>query len=154
MQTHSQTSFGLAPTEQRAASHPFAAGLDLLSMQSVTRWAATCATTWAESQLFDEIRIDCTTTVVLKILDGKCKMLPGEQHVLLAIYDVVGRETALFGHECHAMIRVARAHGAGHEIHQLRLKAEAAIAKPIMKRFKAFLRESLFSALADSGAGL
>ena len=43
------------------------------------------AAQWAVEAGFNPEQIDCTTTVVLKILDNKCKMLPGEKDAVMAI---------------------------------------------------------------------
>ena len=99
-------------------------------------------------QTFDPSAVDCTITVVLKILDGKCKMLPGEKAAIMAIYDVIQHETGvLFDLEAHVSIEKAR-QMAGKDvmerIHELRLYAEDGIPKPVMKKYKAMLREGLF----------
>lgn len=112
------------------------------------------AAEWASKQRFDTIAVDCTTTVVLKILDGKCKMLPGEKNAILEIYDVVKHQTGeIFNKQTHQAIDVARAvydqntnlgdHIMQH-IHELRVFAESQIPKPTMKTYKAMLREGLF----------
>ena len=53
------------------------------------------AAEWAMSQVFTATEVDCTTAVVLKILDGKCKMLPGEKAAILEIYEVVREKSSL-----------------------------------------------------------
>ena len=116
--------------------------------------AAHPAAQWAIEAGFNPEQVDCTTTVVLKILDGKCKMLPGEMAAIMAIYDVVigdaiiGETSARqFGKEVHDAIYAMRFHpdhDAQDRIHRLRVLAEAAIPKPVMKRYKAFLRDGLF----------
>lgn len=106
------------------------------------------AAEWAKYQTFSHIEIDCTTAVVLKILDGKCKMLPGEKSAILAIYDVVnpGRSD-MFDPVDLQTIQRAR-NGSGYivkeQIHELRIYAEAVIPKAVMKKYKARLREGLF----------
>lgn len=112
------------------------------------------AAEWAQHTQFDATQVDCTTTVVLKILDGKCKMLPGEKTAVMAVYDVVRDQAgALFDAHTHQTIAQARAipgfdslSGSPlHEaIHELRVEAEAKIPKPVMKAYKAVLREGLF----------
>lgn len=103
---------------------------------------------WATQAGFSAEQVDCTTAVVLKILDGKCKMLPGEKLAVMAIYDVVRHLAApLFESAVHDAIRAARqapGNATPGAIHALRVHAEAAIPKPVMKRYKAFLREGLF----------
>ncbi len=106
------------------------------------------AAQWALDIDFDPEQVDCTTTVVLKILDNKCKMLPGEKAAVMAIYDAVRHCSApLFESAVHEAISAARLHpdpAVLDTIHQLRVQAEAAIPKPVMKRYKAFLRDGLF----------
>ena len=75
-------------------------------------------------------------------------MLPGEKLAVMAIYDVVRHLAApLFDGTVHAAISVARLQPdptALEAIHPLRVYAEAAIPKPVMKHYKAFLRDGLF----------
>lgn len=122
------------------------------------------AAEWAQETTFDATQVDCTTTVVLKILDNKCKMLPGEKAAIMAIYDVVkpqvklkvklnGKQQAgkLFDSEALRTIEAARfapnntpSEEVLQTIHELRVYAEAQIPKPVMKRYKAMLRDGLF----------
>jgi len=106
------------------------------------------ATTWAQSISFDASQVDCTTTVVLKILDNKCKMLPGEKAAVMCIYDVVKLQPGtLFDNAAHATISQARTQAdeaTMEKIHALRVYAEANIPKPVMKAYKAVLRDGLF----------
>lgn len=106
------------------------------------------ATLWAQQTSFDSAQVDCTTAVVLKILDNKCKMLPGEKAAILCIYDVVkSRPGRLFDESTHRLITKARTEvddSLLEQIHTLRLHAEASIPKPVMKAYKAILRDGLF----------
>ena len=106
------------------------------------------ATLWALETSFDATQVDCTTTVVLKILDGKCKMLPGEMAAVMCIYDVVKLQPGkLFDDAAHATISQARSQldeASKEQIHALRVYAEANIPKPVMKAYKAVLRDGLF----------
>lgn len=106
------------------------------------------AAQWALETGFDPVQVDCTTAVVLKILDGKCKMLPGEMAAVMAIYDAVRQRPArLFDNGTHRTIDMARAHPdrvTATVVHELRIHAEASIPKPVMKAFKAMLRQGLF----------
>ena len=106
------------------------------------------AVQWALVVGFNPEQADCTTAVVLKILDNKCKMLPGEKLAVMAIYDAVRHlASPLFDSAVHQAISAARLQPdpqALDTIHPLRVYAEAAIPKPVMKRYKAFLREGLF----------
>jgi hypothetical protein len=47
-------------------------------------------------------------------------------------------------HEAIRAMRIQPTDEARDSIHQLRIHAEAAIPKPVMKRYKAFLRDGLF----------
>ena len=86
------------------------------------------AVEWARATEFSGTHVDCTTTVALKILDGKCKMLPGEKTAVLAVYDVVKHLPGkIFRHADYETIALARnpeASGVVMErIHQLRVYA-------------------------------
>ena len=106
------------------------------------------AAEWAAEQTFDTSAVDCTTTVVLKILDGKCKMLPGEKAAIMEIYDVVRENPGvIFDATTHHIIATARNENTGdmaERIHMLRVYAEDKIPKPVMKKYKAMLRDGLF----------
>lgn len=105
------------------------------------------AAEWAAQTAFTITDVDCTITVVLKILDGKCKMLPGEKAAILEIYDVVrGADSFIFDAGVHRSIDLARQGDASvpGRIHELRVYAEASIPKPVMKKYKAMLRDGLF----------
>ena len=106
------------------------------------------AAEWAEQSSFSPSDVDCTTAVALKILDNKCKMLSGEKGAVMAIYDVVKSKPAqLFDEQVHDVISCARQQPNEQvleAIHILRVSAEAQIPKPVMKTYKAFLRDGLF----------
>jgi hypothetical protein len=108
---------------------------------------------WALQTRFSPTQVDCTTAIALKILDNKCKMLPGEITAVLAIYDVVKKLPAdLFDDDVHDIISRSRqqlsmtemGEEVSEKIHELRLQAEACIPRPVMKTYKAFLRDGLF----------
>jgi hypothetical protein len=106
------------------------------------------AVEWAQQAGFAPQQVDCTTAVVLKILDNKCKMLPGEKAAVFAIYDTVKHLPAiLFDEPVHTIIATARCQADADtqlDIHTTRVAAEAQIPKPVMKNYKAFLRDGLF----------
>ncbi len=106
------------------------------------------AVEWALQTEFTPSDVDCTTAVALKILDNKCKMLPGEKEAVLAIYDTVKNKPAkLFDASVHNVISCARQKSDEQvlqAIHALRVSAESQIPKPVMKSYKAFLRDGLF----------
>lgn len=111
------------------------------------------AAEWALQAGFGPVQVDCTTAVVLKILDNKCKMLPGEKTAVLAVYDAVKHLPGeLFDAYTHAIIECARClpdpppanRRVLQTVRALRVEAEARIPKPVMKTYKALLREGLF----------
>jgi hypothetical protein len=75
-------------------------------------------------------------------------MLPGEKAAVMAVYDVVkALPGALFDARAHEVIAQARGLPDApvlQAIHALRVEAEARIPKPVMKTYKAFLRDGLF----------
>jgi len=46
-------------------------------------------TEWVKNHPLEPIHVDCSTTVILKILDGKCKMKPDIKVVMELLYDQV-----------------------------------------------------------------
>lgn len=105
------------------------------------------AALWALQTPLSPSQLDCTTAVMLKILDHKCKMTYEAQEALIAIYQVVKDQKAeLFGAEVHALIAQAEQHptlAVVEQIHAVRVEAEQRIPKPVMKAYKQFLREQL-----------
>lgn len=89
-------------------------------------------------------QVDCAIAVMLKILDGKCKMPPNEARIMSGVYDVLhGQPARRLGAAEHAMIAAARARpleGLRAEVYEARVLAETRISRPVMKAFKADLR--------------
>jgi hypothetical protein len=106
------------------------------------------AAIWAQTAPLDPLQIDCVTTVMLKILDNKCKMLPEQQMALMAVYNVVKeRKGILLDASIHKAIDWAMASGCQDSmdrIHELRVLAEATVPKQVMKHFKQYFRDSLY----------
>lgn len=104
---------------------------------------------WARVTAFTPAQLDCITAIMLKILDRKCKMDSRAQTLVTVVYSVTRQRLGgLFSESHHAVIQAAllRHHlVSSMTIHKMRLYAEAAIAKPEMKNFKAFLRQSLLA---------
>lgn len=103
------------------------------------------ASRWAAAHPLEPIHVDCATAVMLKILDGKCKMSEQEQCVMTLLYDAVknlpGR---LLDSELHQLIADARQYldEAGRTVlYEKRVLAETVISRPVMKAFKAMIRE-------------
>lgn len=117
-----------------------------MSAAHVARWVQTHALTASD--------IDCITTVMLKILDGKCKMGNVEKIVMAQLYDAVQHSDGeRFGGDYHRLIASARA-AAGEElknrIYEQRVLAETVLSRPVMKAFKAMIREQgLFAGLVE-----
>jgi len=108
---------------------------------------------WAAQRDFTPVEIDCATAVMLKILDGKCKMSEAGKRTMSLLYDCVKSQPGFrLGETEHAMIAEALAaasadganDGADDEIrmriYERRVLAETVISRPVMKSFKAMLR--------------
>ncbi|MGZ4990509.1 MAG: hypothetical protein ACXWE3_05370 [Methylobacter sp.] len=100
---------------------------------------------WILTHPLTPIHVDCATTVMLKILDGKCKMRTEEKRVMELLYDEVKTQPGhLLGATIHHLIAQARAHlddQMKNIIYEKRLLAETAISRPVMKGFKAMIRQ-------------
>lgn len=103
------------------------------------------AQAWAESRDWEPLHIDCTTAVMLKILDGKCKMNDREKAVMAVVYDAVKHHPGkLLDGDVHGLIALARSEPSDAllmQVYEQRLLAETMIARPAMKAFKAMLRQ-------------
>ena len=99
---------------------------------------------WARENLHDPVHVDCTTTVMLKILDGKCKMGEADKAVTALLYEVTrSRAGRLFGADYHALIAQAQSgmdEALTMHIYEKRLLAETMLSRPVMKAYKAMLR--------------
>ena len=108
---------------------------------------------WVLAHSLSPSDVDCATTVMLKILDGKCKMGSVDKIVMEALYDAVkDRPGQRFGDEFHALIADARRESSEalkNFIYEKRVLAETALSRPVMKAFKSMIREQgLFAGLA------
>lgn len=105
------------------------------------------AAQWAASSSLEPAHLDCVTAIMLKILDGKCRMGEAEKTALTAVYDVVrdrpGKELGVGVHALIAQARQGADSALAASIHAWRVRAEAHIPKPVMKGFKQMLRTSL-----------
>ncbi len=112
---------------------------------------------WAQDHPLPPEQVDCATAVMLKILDGKCKMKHEEKIVMTLLYDRVkhlpGR---LLGDDIHQLIIDARDNlneEMQNFIYEKRLLAETMISRPVMKAFKAMIRQQgLFHRALDEVA--
>jgi hypothetical protein len=100
---------------------------------------------WVQAHPLSPIHVDCAVTVMLKILDGKCKMRAAEKHVMEWLYDEVKNQSGLLlDTPVHGLIQQARANldeAMKNIIYENRLLAETAISRPVMKAFKAMIRQ-------------
>lgn len=105
---------------------------------------------WVQEHPLSPIHVDCATAVMLKILDGKCKMDAEEKIVMALLYDEVKSYPGeMLGADIHALITTARDTHEDDEIREFvyekRVLAETMISRPVMKGFKAMIRaEGLF----------
>lgn len=100
---------------------------------------------WIKASRLSEVDVDCSTAVMLKILDGKCKMDEQEKVIMMMLYDQIKhRDGVIFGNEIHLLIEQARNmedESMCDTIYEKRVLAESMISRPVMKRFKAMIRE-------------
>lgn len=109
---------------------------------------------WVAAHPLTPSDVDCATAVMLKILDGKCKMSETDKVVMAALYDAVKqRPGQRFGDDFHALIARARMDAGDalrEHIYETRVLAETALSRPVMKAFKAMLRaDGLFEGIAE-----
>lgn len=110
---------------------------------------------WVRAHPLSDSDVDCATAVMLKILYGKCKMSAFDKVVMAHLYEAVKDRPGLrFGDEFHALIAAAR-QDAGEAmknfIYEKRVLAETAISRPVMKAFKAMLRDQgLFAGMVET----
>lgn len=100
---------------------------------------------WVNLYIQNPVHVDCATTVMLKILDGKCKMNPQEKHVMAALYRACCQMPGkLLSPDLHALIAQAQAaddDGWRLRVYEQRLLAETTLSRPVMKSFKAMIRQ-------------
>ncbi|MCU7938880.1 MAG: hypothetical protein KZQ64_03370 [gamma proteobacterium symbiont of Bathyaustriella thionipta] len=101
---------------------------------------------WLNANSMGPDEVDCATAVMLKILDGKCKM-PSEEKVIMAfLYEQLKNQPGkLFHNDIHQFIFIARQDLSDKMrlcIYEKRVMAETIISRPVMKRFKAMIRQT------------
>lgn len=112
---------------------------------------------WVKVHPLSPIHVDCATAVMLKILDGKCKMAAAEKLIMEQLYDQVKALSGRgLGEETHRLIATARSladDGLKDFIYEKRVLAETMITRPVMKGFKAMIRQHglLVDALEEEG---
>lgn len=112
---------------------------------------------WLDAHPLSPIQVDCAVTVMLKILDGKCKMPTTEKVTMTQLYQQIKTKPGqLLSNELHALIADAIVRSDDEAVKMLiyeqRLLAETTISRPVMKQFKAFIREQ--GLLADANEAL
>ncbi|MBK7415437.1 MAG: hypothetical protein IPJ38_10365 [Dechloromonas sp.] len=100
---------------------------------------------WVQNNPLSPVYIDCTTAIMLKILDGKCKMAAAEKRVMAELYKQVKTHPGLnLGADIHHLIARAQSHADEAMktfIYEKRVLAETMISRPVMKGFKAMIRQ-------------
>ncbi len=103
------------------------------------------AAAWAATAHLEPVEIDCATALMLKIIDGKCRMNPAEKAIMAVVYDVVKARPGLcLGADDHALIALARESRDPEllaRVYERRVLAETMISRPVMKAYKAMLRQ-------------
>lgn len=101
---------------------------------------------WTQDHPLSAAHVDCATAVMLKILDGKCKMSTDEKIVMTLLYDAVKQRPGLrLASDIHHLIAMARTRldDAMREfIYEKRILAETTISRPVMKEFEALIRQT------------
>lgn len=89
--------------------------------------------------------VDCAVAVKLKILDGKCKMPAAEKVVMALLYDCIaalpGERLDFAMRSLIAQVTSEPSEAQKNHIYEHRVLAETMISRPIMKAFKARIRE-------------
>ena len=88
---------------------------------------------WLQNHTFTALEIDCVNTVMLKILDGKCKMAPAEKTLMTALYDALklnrqtvwARDTPIIHRAQRQLDDTMRLH-----IYEQRLLTETMLSRP------------------------
>lgn len=103
------------------------------------------ASIWVENIKLEPLEVDCITTIMLKILDGKCKMFPVEKEAITWMYEITKHQPGIvLNSEIHELIGNAldkKDEKTVQNIYEQRLYAETMISRPVMKAFKAKLRK-------------
>ena len=100
---------------------------------------------WVREHALAPSDVDCATAVMLKILDGKCRMGAVEKVVMERLYDAVKERPGLrLPADFHDLIAKARSESGErlkNFIYEKRVLAETTISRPVMKAFKAMIRQ-------------
>ncbi|MFV8818403.1 hypothetical protein [Haliea sp. E17] len=113
---------------------------------------------WLQQHPLAPVHVDCATAVMLKILDGKCKMGGEEKRVMAQLYHAVsGSPGEKLGADIRELIARAgtRADPEMREvIYERRVLAETVISRPVMKAFKRMIREQGLFALLEAESAI
>ncbi|WP_432697994.1 hypothetical protein ACQUQP_06525 [Marinobacterium sp. YM272] len=100
---------------------------------------------WLKSHSLSPREIDCVIALMLKILDGKCKMNEQDKTLAAELYRHCSTLSGEhLGDEMHTLIAtVGQTPSAAmiEQIYETRVLAETRISRPVMKAFKARLRK-------------
>lgn len=101
---------------------------------------------WVRQHPLSATQVDCAVAVMLKVLDGKCKMSSEEKQVMRHLYHAVkGQQGNLLGEDIHWLIDSAERRGVDETgrdfIYEKRVLAETMISRPVMKGFKKLIRQ-------------
>ncbi|MEW5789179.1 MAG: hypothetical protein AB1899_15135 [Pseudomonadota bacterium] len=112
------------------------------------------AAAWADGAELAPHEIDCAIALMLKIIDGKCRMDDADKAMMAVLYDrVKSRPSRLLGDAEHQLIAATRS-GADEAqrlaVYERRVLAETMISRPVMKAWKARLREAGVLAPAEA----
>ena len=112
--------------------------------------------TWLTRNPLTPEQVDCATAVMLKILDGKCKMNAAEKPIMRALYHAVkqqpGRRLSDDLHRTIAAAEQSCNDEFRERIYEQRVLAETIISRPVMKAFKRQIRDQgLFTVVAAEG---
>ncbi len=106
-------------------------------------------TSWINRSTLAPTEMDCITAVMLKILDGKCKMPEHEKVTMESLYrlskhlpgyhltDTYHKFIAPFLEDHRDNLEESKTL----EIYETRVLAETQISRPVMKKFKSRLRQ-------------
>lgn len=99
---------------------------------------------WLARHTLSALEIDCVIALMLKILDGKCRMNTQDKTLIAQLYQhCQEREGQHLGGPQHALIAqglTRRTPALIEQIYEQRVLAETMISRPVMKGFKARLR--------------
>lgn len=108
------------------------------------------AFTWAQHHEFTQQQLEYATILQLKILDCKCQMSPDDQRLFSQVYLGMKYKTiSPFQLEVHTLIDEATGDTLAAKeqyekaVHHYRKHYESTMQRPVMKAYKAYVREAL-----------